>query len=143
MTINNFRDLDAWKVAMELAISIYGAVDLLPLKERFEMASQMRRAALSIPSNIAEGHACKLRRRYRFHVRVALGSAAELATCIELGFRLGYWNEATAKRLDNDLARMSQLLHGVLRSIQRQLAVKAVTVVTVLCGALVVYRGFV
>jgi four helix bundle protein len=136
MTINNFRDLDAWKVAMELALRVYEVIERLPQNERFEMASPMRRAALSVPSNVAEGHACKLRRRYRFHVRVALGSVAELVTCIELGFRLGYWNEATAKRMDGELVRMSQLLNGVLRSIQRQLAVEGLTVLAVLCVAL-------
>jgi len=136
MTITNFRDLDAWKVAMELALRMYEVIDRLPQNERFEMASQMRRAALSVPSNIAEGHACKLRKRYRFHVRVALGSVAELVTCIELGFRLGYWNEATAKQMDGELVRMSKLLHGVLRSIQRQLAIETVTLLAVLCIAL-------
>lgn len=107
--------------------------------ERFEMASQMRRAALSVPSNIAEGHACKLRKRYRFHVRVALGSVAELVTCIELGFRLGYWNEATAKRIDGELVRMSQLLHGVLRSLQRQLALEGLSLLALLAVAIYVH----
>lgn len=131
MSINNFRDLDAWKIAMGLALRMYEVIERLPQNERFEMASQMRRAALSVPSNIAEGHACKLRRRYRYHVRIALGSIAELVTCIELGFRVGYWDEATRSRMDGELVRMSQLLHGVLRSLRRQLATERLSLLAV------------
>ena len=139
MTIKDFRDLDTWKVGLELAVRIYELIDRLPRDERFEMASQMRRAALSVPSNIAEGHSSTLRKRYRYHVRVALGSVAELMTCIELGLRLGYWNEETAKRLDRDLVRMSQLLHGVARSLQRQLASRVIQLLALAAVAQALY----
>ena len=57
MSIKSYRDLDAWKVAMDLAVSVYNAIGKLPRCERFELASQMRRAAVSVPSNVAEGQA--------------------------------------------------------------------------------------
>ena len=136
MPVKNFRDLDAWRVAMDLALLIYDLIDVLPPNERFEMASQMRRAALSVPSNIAEGHGTKLRGRYRHHVRIALGSVAELTTCIELGSRLGYWDMRTVDRLNDELVRMAQLLHGVLRSIRRQIAAEAGTLLLVLGACL-------
>ena len=85
----------------------------------------MRRAAVSVPSNVAEGHACTVRRRYRNHVRIALGSVAELATNVEAGLRLGYWDAATAKKLDAEFTRMNKLLNGVLRSIWKQLLAEA------------------
>ncbi len=125
MPVKSFRELDAWQVAMELALSVYDIAARLPAHERFEMASQMRRAAVSVPSNIAEGFGTKLRGRSRHHVRISLGSVAELATCIELGRRLGYWDPPTVARMNKDLDRVGQLLHGVLRSIKRKEAAEA------------------
>jgi four helix bundle protein len=125
MAIKSFRDLDAWQVGMDLMLRVYDAVKRLPPHERFEMASQMRRAAVSIPSNVAEGHACRMLRRYRNHVRIALGSVAELATNVEAGVRLGYWDRKTANELDGEFTRMNKLLNGVLRSIWRQLLAEA------------------
>jgi four helix bundle protein len=84
------------------------------------MAGQMRRAALSVPSNVAEGHATGARGRYQYHVRISLGSVAELLTCLELALRGGYVDGKTKKQLDDDLTRTSQLLHGVVRSLRRQ-----------------------
>jgi four helix bundle protein len=60
-----------------------------------------------VPSNVAEGHACTMRRRYRNHVRIALGSVAELTTNVEAGLRLGYWDAATASKLDEEFTRMN------------------------------------
>ena len=132
MPVKNFRDLDAWRVAMEAALMIYKLIETLPANERFEMASQMRRAALSVPSNVAEGHGTRLRGRYRHHVRIALGSTAELTTCIELGCRLGYWDMPTAHRMNGELVRVTQLLHGVLRSIRFQIAAELGTALLIL-----------
>ena len=125
MAIMTFRDLDVWQVGMDLVVHVYSVVNRLPQEERFGMASQMRRAVVSIPSNVAEGHACTVRRRYRNHVRTALGSVAELATNVEAGLRLGYWDAATAKKLDAEFTRVNKLLHGVLRSIWKQLLAEA------------------
>ena len=136
MAIQSFRDLDVWKVSMDLTISLYEIVRRLPPEERFELASQMRRAAVSVPSNVAEGHATDLRRRYRNHVRIALGSVGDLSTCIEICRRLHYIDQSTADRLQKDLARTRQLLHGVLRDLARQLAKKATTTLIVLASLL-------
>ena len=115
---------------------VYNIAARLPAHERFEMASQMRRAALSIPSNIAEGFATKLRRRSRHHVRIALGSTAELVTCIELGQRLGYWDAPTVARMNEELDRVGQPLSGVLRGIKRQEAAEAATGLVLIIGCL-------
>ena len=125
MAIKTFRDLDVWQVGMDLVVRVYEVAKRLPQDERFGMMSQMRRAAISVPSNVAEGHACKIRRRYRNHVRIALGSVAELSTNVEAGVRLGYWDAATATKLDAEFTRMNQLLNGVLRSIWKQLVAEA------------------
>jgi four helix bundle protein len=124
MAIKSFRDLDAWRVAMDMAVCVYDIAGRLPQSERFEMASQMRRAAVSVPSNIAEGHAFRLSGRNRHHVRMALGSVAELSTCANLGNRLGYFDNDTHQELEERLTRTSQVLHGLLRSIRVQLAAR-------------------
>ncbi len=125
MTIKNFRDLDAWQVAMDLAVRIYEIIGRLPACERYEIASQMRRAAVSVPSNVAEGQANGPTLRNRNHVRIALGSVAELSTCVELCLRIGYVDTTSAESLQRELERTTQLLHGLQNSILRKVAAEA------------------
>jgi four helix bundle protein len=126
MKIDSFQDLDVWNVAMDTTEKLYRIISMLPATERFELASQMRRAAVSVPSNVAEGHATGLQRRYLYHARVALGSVGELTTCIELCRRFKYISDAEAEKMQKDLARTRQLLHGVLRSLLAKIATQAV-----------------
>ncbi len=74
---------------MDLAVKLCEVIGRLPPCERYELARQMRRAAVSVASNVADGQANGPGLRNRNHVRIALGSFAELSTCVELGFRLG------------------------------------------------------
>ena len=131
MTIRNFRDLDAWRVAMDLAVDLYKFIERLPSCERFEMASQMRRAAVSVPSNVAEGQANGATLRNRNHVRIALGSVAELSTCVELCLRIGYVESATAAKLQDELTRTQKLLHGLQNSILRKIGGEGVKIVAI------------
>ena len=124
-----FRDLDVWRVAMDLAVAVYALAGRLPSCERFELSAQMRRAAVSIPANIAEGQGCGEDGRYIHHVRIALGSLCELATHLELGRRLALLSEADLKPAEQILGRTGQLLHGLLRSRRRkQAASRPVTI---------------
>ena len=123
--IESFRDLDAWNVAMDMAVRLYALLRCLPQEEKYELAGQMRQAAVSVPSNVAEGHSVGMPARYRYHVRIALGSVGELSTCVELCRRLNYIDLKTAERAEDDLSRTRQLLHGILRSLRVQLAVKS------------------
>ncbi len=86
--VRTFRDLVAWRRGMELAGAVYDATTVMPDSERFGLTSQMRRAAVSIPSNIAEGHPRESRADYLRYLRVARGSLAELSTQLELAARL-------------------------------------------------------
>jgi len=81
--IISFRDLEPWQLGMNLVVSIYRATEALPRSELYGLISQMCRAAVSIPSNIAEGHARRSDGAYLNHLRIALGSQAELLTEIE------------------------------------------------------------
>src|SRR4051812_43047572 len=89
-TIRNFRDLQVWQFAMDLTLEVHRAAALLPAEQRFELARELRRSAVSIPSNIAEGFVRHSRPSYRLHVAIALGSTAELETQIEIAVRLAY-----------------------------------------------------
>jgi len=115
-TIRDFKDLDVWKGARELRIEIYKVAHQLPDFEKFGLASQLRRATVSVTANIAEGYG-----RYGFqeniqHCRQARGSLYELrdhlVTCIDEEYLSG----ESEKRLDEMTRRVIQLLNGYLRS---------------------------
>jgi len=112
--IQSFRDLDAWQLAMNLAVLVYGAVRNLPESERFGLSTQIRRAAVSVPSNVAEGQACGEDGRYVHHLRVAIGSLGELSTQIEIAARLSMLPPAIASETEEHVARTGQVLHGLL-----------------------------
>ena len=134
-----FRDLDAWKTAMDLVVLVYALCRRLPKTEQFGLVSQMQRASASVPSNIAEGHASGPGGRYRWHLRTALGSIAELDTQLEVARRLAYLTDADTKTAAQQLVRTRQLLHGLNRSLRRREAAKAFVVAAffVCAGALV------
>jgi four helix bundle protein len=90
MALRGFHDLDVWRRGMELAESTYRITTGFPKHELYGLASQMQRAAVSIPSNIAEGNARESTREYIHHRSIAMGSAAELQTQLLLATRLGY-----------------------------------------------------
>jgi four helix bundle protein len=117
--IQTFKDLDVWQAGMELVVSVYLLTARLPLEERFGLSSQIRRAALSIPSNVAEGHAFRFQpRAYRRHVRIALGSFAELQTQLDLITRLRLLDSSLLDQVNKQMTRAGQLLHGLLRSLR-------------------------
>ena len=84
-----YRDLDVWKSGMTLVEQCYRNTASFPQSELYGLTSQLRRAAVSIPANVAEGHCRGTTKAYANHVNIARGSHGELETCIELAFRLG------------------------------------------------------
>jgi four helix bundle protein len=88
--ILSYRDLRVWQSAMDLAEKVYLLTQAFPQRETYGLSSQMRRAAVSIPSNIAEGHTKESTKDYLYHLSIAQGSLAELQTQIELSGRLLY-----------------------------------------------------
>jgi four helix bundle protein len=85
-----YKDLETWQAGMALVIDCYAMTKSFPRDERFGLTAQLRRAAVSIPSNVAEGACRHSDRVYLNHVAIALGSHAELETCLEIAFRLEY-----------------------------------------------------
>ena len=114
--IRTFRDLIAWQKAMELARLVYRATGQMPDTERFGLTNQMRRAAVSVPSNIAEGYARQSRADYLKYLRIARGSLAELATQHELARGLEMLGPDRAT--ESLLAECDRVLQGLIRSLE-------------------------
>lgn len=115
--IKSFRDLIAWQKAMDLADTVYAVTEQFPPRERFGLAHQMRKAAVSIPSNIAEGHRHR-RPSYAHFLTIALGSHGELDTQCELATRRNFIAEDDRRRLCDLLGEVGRLTHGLLRSLE-------------------------
>lgn len=126
--LRTYRDLDAWKVAMNLVETAYRLTKLLPDTERYGLSSQMQRSAVSIPSNIAEGQARGTARFGLYFLRIAIGSAAELATQVELACRLKFLTPQATSDLESQLDRVRQLLYGMRREHERRLGVAGAAV---------------
>lgn len=88
--IKDFRDLQVWQKGMEIVQLVYNITRLFPQNETYVLVAQARRAAISLPLNIAEGFNRRHRNEYRQHLYVALGSCAELESCVEIAFAQGY-----------------------------------------------------
>lgn len=115
--IKTYRDLIAWQKAMTLAEQVYLMTREMPGDERFGLTAQMRRAAVSIPSNIAEGHARQSTSDYLRFLKIARGSVAELCTQMTLAVRLQLVpaNPATAQLADE----VDRILQGLIRSLAK------------------------
>ena len=118
MAINTFRDLDVWQCGMQLALVAYRVTEAFPQAERYGLISQIRRAATSIPANLAEGHG-RPRAAYRNHVSIAIGSQAELDTLVELSRSLGYLQAEDHSPIAAQLAQVGQMLHGLARALNQ------------------------
>jgi len=115
--MKSHKDLDVWRLAVDLAQDIYEVSKVFTRDEQFGMTSQMRRAAVSIASNIAEGAARRGQREFSQFLYIALGSASELETQLEIARRVGLKTEEDFTRLDTLLARVARMLRGLNRSV--------------------------
>ena len=116
MAIQSYRDLEAWKVGMDLAVRIYQVSKQFPRSEVYGLTGQIRRAAVAIPSNVSEGHRHGTK-TYAHYVTIALGSLAEAETQIELARRLSFITDQEAKSLGEVTATLGRILHGLRRSL--------------------------
>ncbi len=111
------RSLKAWQQAMDLVTAIYTATSSFPAQEKFGLCSQLQRAAVSVPANIAEGFARNGTKELLHFLSIAAGSLSELDTLIELATKLGYLNNA--EELNGKVDEVSGLLMGLSASIKR------------------------
>jgi carbamoyl-phosphate synthase large subunit len=119
--IRSFRDLEVWQSAMLVARVAHTIALKFPAVQTFALGAQVRRSATSIPSNVAEGHAHRGLRTYLRHIRIALGSLAELGTQLELAVHLQLIEGKDLDGITSELERCGQLLHGLERALARRL----------------------
>lgn len=115
--IKSYEDLIAWQKAYQLVLDVYRVTAKFPADERFGLTAQMRRCAVSIPSNIAEGWGRQSRSDYERFLRIARGSSFELKTQIRLAIDLEYLREDQS--LLADIVEVQRLLYGLITSLQR------------------------
>jgi four helix bundle protein len=113
--IKSYRDLDAWRLAMEIVVGIYRVTKAFPADERFGLTAQVRRAAVSIPSNIAEGHDRLGAAEFRRFVSIARGSVAEVETQIAVAMALAFITPDKVASLSSQLERLSKMLFALYR----------------------------
>ncbi|HEX9899750.1 MAG TPA: four helix bundle protein [Candidatus Methylomirabilis sp.] len=127
------KKLEAWRKAVDLVVAIYDTTRRFPSDERFGLAGQMQRAAISVPSNIAEGAARGSNRGFVNALHIARGSLSELDTQLIIAQRLGYIGEEELARLALSLSEVDRLLNGLIASVRRKVAA-ALTCIALLLG---------
>lgn len=120
MAINSFRDLRVWQAGMELVEQVYKCTQAFPAQEVYGLTSQMRRAAVSIPSNIAEGHTREHTKEYLHHLSMAQASLAELQTQIEIAKRLKYLPPETVGQLLEEAMSLSRQLYALRNGLMKR-----------------------
>jgi four helix bundle protein len=115
--LNSYKDLHVWKKSLELVKEIYSLTEKFPKEEIFGLTSQMRRSAVSVPSNIAEGRSRGTRKDFIQFLRIALGSATELQTQLEITKILPKTSSISVESSEKNLVEIIKMLHGMIRKL--------------------------
>jgi four helix bundle protein len=118
---DSHRDLIAWQKAMALVTAVYRATAEFPSREMYGLTRQVREAAVSIPSNIAEGKGRQTKRDYVQFLYRARGSLLEVETQLEIGRNLDYLEELTFAALFDQAAEVGRILNGLIANVRRQI----------------------
>ena len=116
--LKNYKELKVWKKAYQLCIKIYKITKGFPKEERYGLTSQMRRAAVSVPSNIAEGYGRKTTQEYILALYIVYGSNCELETQILLSGDLGFIKSDDVKNLQRDMGDIERMLKALIKSLE-------------------------
>lgn len=119
--VQSYRDLIAWQKSLELVLEIYRCTEIFPRTETYGLVSQLRRAAISVPSNIAEGHERISTGEFRQFLGRALGSLMEIETQIIVAERLEYLDKEKSAQLLERTSEVGKVLNGLLRSLAARL----------------------
>lgn len=117
--VKSCRDLKVWQTGMEVSQAVYKATERFPKSELFGLVSQMRRAAVSIPANIAEGFSRQHKSEFVQFAYIAKGSLSELDTLVDLADRLGYLGSENTVALSGRLDELGKMLHGFIASLRK------------------------
>ncbi len=121
MAGKNYRDLETWKRAMDLVEEVYEATRKFPKEELYSLTNQVRRAAVSVPSNIAEGQGRESDKEFLHHLAIAYGSLCEVETQVIIAERLQYLEAKEAAKLLSRTGEVGRLLNGLSRSLRNSI----------------------
>jgi four helix bundle protein len=116
--IRSYRDLNVWKASMELVCEVYEVTRNFPDTERYGLTSQMRRCAISVPSNIAEGWSRNSARSFISYLNIASGSMSELMTQLEIARRINYISAERMQALEHRGIQISKMLYMLIKKIE-------------------------
>lgn len=119
--VRSYRDLQVWQLAMDLVEGVYRTTATFPKHEMYGLASQIQRSAVSLPSNIAEGHARDSTKEFLHHLSFTVGSQAELETQILLAGRLGYLKRPVVEDIFHRTQELGRKLFKLKESLKRKL----------------------
>jgi four helix bundle protein len=119
VTGQSYRDLASWQRAMDLVEHIYRVTGTWPKEEMFSLTNQIRRAAVSIPADIAEGQGRNTAKEFVYFLGIANGSLREVETYLMLGFRLQYYDETTFEELMHQATEVGNPLRGLIRKLRQ------------------------
>ena len=116
--MHNFKDLKVWQKAVDLAVKVYTVTKSFPAEEKFGLVSQMRRAGVSVPSNIAEGCAKTSSISFVNSLEVSLGESFELETQMIISERVGILNPEIAREMESDISEVQRMIMGLKNSLE-------------------------
>jgi len=119
MNTQSYRDLEVWQKAMDLVVDCYQSTKGFPKSEVYGLTSQLQRAAVSVPANIAEGRARQHTKEFLQHISIAYGSLAEVETLVQIAQRLDYLNVNQTKNILDKTAEIGRMLNGLRRSLRK------------------------
>jgi four helix bundle protein len=117
ITFKSYRDLEVWQKAMDLVVECYRITNKFPRSELYGLTSQLRRAAVSVPSNIAEGRERQHTKEFVQHLAIAYGSLAELETHLQIAQRLNYLDSSQVRQVLEKTSEVGRMLNGLRRSL--------------------------
>lgn len=123
MKINSYRNLIVWQKSVALVTDIYTLTKSFPQEEKFGIVSQLNRASVSIPSNIAEGWGRESSKNYLQFLRISRGSLMETETLLEISKNLNYINDSEFKVISDNIEEVSKILQGLIKSIQQKIKI--------------------
>jgi four helix bundle protein len=116
--MRDFRELKVWHKAHQLVLGIYNATKSFPREETYGLTSQVRRAAVSVPANIAEGCGRDTTRDFARFLKIAMGSASELEYLLVLAGDLAFLDPSQTKQLENDTTEVKRMLTALIRRLE-------------------------
>lgn len=117
--VYGFKKLDVWKLGMELVNTVYKLTKNFPDEEKFSLTSQLRRATISVPLNIAEGSVKGSKKDFAHFTRIALGSLMEVVACLEIALQQNYIKDSEYQNIDKEIEKLYFKLIGLNKFLKK------------------------